>query len=122
MCRSLFAASVCREERFTLEDMELEWEGKAECIPSPSVEREESLLLWSICLAMVFFDAVFSWAPTEVSVYSSFRKGSWPVFVFFVELFILLSSYKVAWPCSHSAFLHELHSSEPQVSQFFQAI
>lgn len=84
--------------------------------PLPCVSREGSLLPRSICFARVFFDAVFSWAPTEVSVYSSFRKGHWPVFVFFVELFILLSSHEVPWPCSDKAFLHELHSSEPQVS------
>lgn len=46
--------------------------------------------------------------PTEVSVHASCRRGYWPFFIFFVELFILLSSHEVPWPGSDDAFLHEL--------------
>lgn len=81
----------------------------------PSVWRETSFLGLFALQGCSLMRSLLQ-APTEVSVYSSFRKGDWPVFVFFVELFILLSSHEVPWPCSDNAFLHELHSSEPQVS------
>lgn len=96
------------------EEVELERQKTRVWSLLPQCRRETSFRVCLLCKGVLWWGLCLG-DPTEVSVCSSFRKGYWPVFVFFVELFILLSSHEVPWPRSDSAFLHELHSSEPSL-------